>query len=252
MNQQLRNRLLFFGSSAVFGLACLGLNNYMIETCIDDKGLLISGNLPGLGMLACAVLYGAVLLWTLSTVGGNGSYADNFSRCTLRGILMVAGGTVMALSVRNLGFAAQWQTWLGWGASAAMVYLGICRMLGAKAIFGPGALICLFFMVLVVTGYQEWSDCPRLYTYGFQFLTLLCGMLSGFHRACCEAGIIQRRKLLLTSFVGAACALVALAEGSVYIAAGLWMLGCGCTTNTLPPDSEEEEAETPEAQEHEQ
>ena len=36
----LRNRIMFFGGTLAAGLLSLGLNRYMLENFIDDKGLL--------------------------------------------------------------------------------------------------------------------------------------------------------------------------------------------------------------------
>ena len=43
----LRNRILLFGGALAAGLASLGLHHYMTEFCMDGRGLLLEGNLPG-------------------------------------------------------------------------------------------------------------------------------------------------------------------------------------------------------------
>jgi hypothetical protein len=68
-------------------------------------------------------------------------------------------------------------------------------------------------------------------------------MLCSFHRTCCDAGIIQRRKLLFTGMTAAFCAIVALAtdfQRGFYLASALWALGALGTVSQLPPDPEEE------------
>ncbi len=243
MNLKLRNQLLFFGSTLVLGALSMGLYGYMLETCFDEKGLLIGGNLPGRLLWAAGLGFCAVLLLTLRTVGGDGSFGENFSRCLLRGALMVASGGALALVVPALELDASWKIALGYAAAGSMVWVGLCRMLGRGPFFGPSAVVCLFFMLELVNEYGHWSASPKLYLYAYQLLALVLVMLCAFHRACCDAGIIQRRKLLFTAFAGAYCALAAMVvarEPLLYLSIALWSLGAACTTGILPPDAQEE------------
>ena len=89
-----RNRIFFFGSTALTGLASLGLHRYMMENCFDHKGLLLAGNLPGTLLWVLGIGYVAALIAMLTTLGGDGSYEDNFPRCRLSGGLMLLAGAV--------------------------------------------------------------------------------------------------------------------------------------------------------------
>ena len=69
-------------------------------------------------------------------------------------------------------------------------------------------------------------------------------MLCAFHRTCCDAGIIQRRKLLATGLGAAFCCMAALAgdfQVGFFLASGLWAAGSMCHVAVLPPDPEDEE-----------
>ena len=68
-----RNRIFFFGSTALTGLASLGLHRYMMENCFDHKGLLMAGNLPGTLLWVLGIGYVAALIAMLTTLGGDGS-----------------------------------------------------------------------------------------------------------------------------------------------------------------------------------
>ena len=57
-----RNRIFFFGSTALTGLASLGLHRYMMEHCFDHKGLLLAGNLPGTLLWVLGIGYLAALI----------------------------------------------------------------------------------------------------------------------------------------------------------------------------------------------
>ena len=85
---RLRNQILLFVPTAAAALTALGLHRYMMETCIDDMGLLIGGNLPGKLLWVLTIGFVGYLLILLSTLGGRGSYGDNFPRNALCGLLI--------------------------------------------------------------------------------------------------------------------------------------------------------------------
>lgn len=258
----LRNRILFFGPTLLAGLASLGLHRYMMENCFDAKGLLISGNLPGVLLWVVGVGYVAYLLAMLSTIGGDGCYADNFPRCLLSGSLMLTAGAVLLLSVEQLGLEAAepltagaravtdfCNTVLPWAAGAGMLVLGVCRMAGKKPVFLFSGVVCLFYMLMLVNNYRLWSADPQVYAYAYPLLAGVLLMLCSFHRTCCDAGIIQRRKLLLTGLTASVCCMASLSVEFMpgfYLASGLWAAGSMCNPAVLPPDPEEEEPATEE------
>ena len=67
----LRNRVIFFGDTLAAGLLSLGLNRYMLENFIDDKGLLVAGNLPQTILWVVAIAFAAGLAVMLRTIGGD-------------------------------------------------------------------------------------------------------------------------------------------------------------------------------------
>lgn len=267
----LRNRILFFGSALAAGFAALGLQRYMLANCFDAKGLLIPGNLPMKLLWVVAIGFVLFLGALLTTIGGEGSYEDNFPRCTLSGLLMIAAGAVLACSVPHLGLDQQTQMmitvtpWanavynlveatlklLPWLAASSMAVLGICRMTGKKPSFFFGGIVCLFYMMMLVTNYRIWSADPKFHEYAPLILAGVLLMLSSFHRTSCSGGIIQRKKLLFTGLTAAVCSIASLASGFLtgfYLSGALWALGSMCNVAVLPPDPEEEEEnEAPES-----
>ena len=264
----LRNRVIFFGGTLAAGLLSLGLNRYMLENFIDDKGLLVAGNLPQTILWVVAIAFAAGLAVMLRTIGGDGSYEDNFPACYLSGGLMIAAGLLMAWAVPGLALgvptpmaqgmamginvltdrAAKFLPWL---AAASMVVLGGLRMAGRKPWPVLSGSITLFYMLMLVTNYRLWSADPQLHTYAYQLLAEVLLMLCAFHRTSCDGGILQRRKLLFTGTAAAVCAMASLSmdfHRPFFLASALWGLGCIGTTAVLPPDPKEEpqtEAETP-------
>ena len=255
-----RNRIFFFGSTALTGLASLGLHRYMMEHCFDHKGLLLAGNLPGTLLWVLGIGYLAALIAMLTTLGGDGSYEDNFPRCRLSGGLMLLAGVVLLLFRPEMAPAATEAAMLGgslmniitdrcmvvlpWLAGGAMLVLGVYRMQGRRPHPVFSGAVCLYHMLMLVSSYRLWSADPKLYAYAYQLLALVLLMLSSFHRTCCDAGIIQRRKLLATGLTAAVCCTASLSMGQMigfFVASGLWAVGCMCDPSVLPPDPEEEE-----------
>ena len=259
----LRNRMILFGGTLAAGLLSLGLHRYMMAYCFDDKGLLLAGNLPGRLLWAAGIAFALLLAVVLRGLGGDGTYADNFPRCYLSGGLMIAAGLCLvraipalelttqppvadglSLAVTNLTTLAA--KYLPWAAAVAMAVVGVFRMLGRRPWPLFSGIVCLFYMLMLVTNYRLWSADPQLHDYAYQLLAGVLLMLSAFHRTCCDAQVIQRRKLLATGLGAAACCLASLSgdfQWSFYLASGLWAAGSVCHVAVLPPDPEEDEAE---------
>ena len=265
----LRNRIMFFGGTLAAGLLSLGLHSAMMTYYIDDKGLLVAGNLPGKLLWVVGIAFAAGLAYMLRTIGGDGSYEDNFPACYLSGGLMIAAGAAMAWAVPGLaldtrsaveqelsmavsgimGWAAKFLPWL---AAAAMAALGGLRMAGKRPWPILSGIICLFYMLMLVTNYRLWSADPRVYEYAYQLLAGVLLMLASFHRTCADAQIIQRKKLLATGLGAAVCCTAALSgefQWWFYLASGLWAAGSMCNVAVLPPDPEEEPEEESETEE---
>ena len=263
---RLRNKILFLMPTALAALAALGLHKYMMENCIDSMGLLIPGNLPGKLLWVLGFGFVGYLLILLSTLGGEGSYADNFPRSYLSGGLLMAAGVVLLLSARNLTasspvflpmqsqalggyvvlFTERAMGLMPWLAGAAMVILGIYRVAGKKPLVLFSGIVCLFCMLMLIRSYRVWSADPQLHEYCFPLLAMILLMLCSFHRTCCDTGVIQRKKLLLTGMTAAVCSAAALNAGfqpGFFLACSLWALGCVCDPAVLPPDPEEEAGE---------
>ena len=144
---------------------------------------------------------------------------------------------------------------LPWLAAAAMIVLGLCRIQGKKPLFVFSGIVCLLHMLTLIRNYRLWSADPQVQDYAYQLLAQVLLMLCAFHRTSCDAGIIQRRKLLATGLGAAVCALAALSmdfQRIFFLASALWALGCICTVQILPPDPEPQEESQEQPQEEAQ
>lgn len=260
---RLRNKILFLGPTVFAAAAAYGLHSYMMANCIDEMGLLIPGNLPMKLLWALIIGFPGVLLILTATIGGNGCYGDDFPRSLLSGALMIAAGGVLLGSAPGLAlipevllpeqtqaltgylvdFVDRATAVLPWIAGGAMVVVGICRMAGKKPLFLFSGSVCLFHMLMLVRSYRLWSADPQLHEYAFSLMAMILLMLCSFHRTCCDAGVIQRKKLIFTCLTAAVCCAAALSGGfqpGFFLASGLWALGSVCDGAVLPPDPEPE------------
>lgn len=267
----LRNRILFFGAALTAGLGSMWLHRSMMTACIDEKGLLISGNLPGTLLWVLGIAFVLFLIAALRTIGGDGGYADSFSRSFLCGGLMLAAGAVLFFSIGKLELNAAapmpavaglhlllrettdaLMAYLPWIAAVCMAVLGVYRILGKQPWPVWSSFICLFYTLMLVTNYRLWSADPNLQEYAYQLLAQVLLMLCAFHRTCSDAGVIQRKKLLATGLSAVVCALAALSmdfQQGFFMASVLWAAGCLCDPAVLPPDPEDEELEQTESNE---
>lgn len=236
-----KNNLLFLGLTGLCGIAAAVLRVLMLSKGLDEKGLLVSGNLYNIGLWVLSIGYLAALIALLRTTGGNGSFQDNFSGCRIRGGISIAAGAL--LTVHSLGQITAGQMLVGvFGAVAGvcMAAAGLCRWQDKHPIPLPHILVCVFFIIRLVLSFQGWSADPQLQDYALQMLACVCLMLFSFHRASCDAGIINRRR---TAFFGLAAVYFCLASLSdqtmplFYFAAGAWTVGAGCTLEKLPEEA---------------
>ena len=269
-----RNKFLLLVPTVLAALAALGLHRYMMDNCIDDMGLLIPGNLPLKLLWALGIGFPGYLLILVSTLGGEGSYEDNFPRSFMSGALMIAAGGILLLSAPALAevpavlLPEQTQALTGamvmltdrvmlalpWLSGGAMVVLGVYRMAGRKPLFVFSGAVCLLHMLTLIRNYRLWSADPQLHEYCFPLLAMVLLMLCSFHRTCCDAGVIQRKKLIFTGMTAAVCSAAALSvqfQQGFFLASALWALGCICDGAVLPPDPEPVE-EVQEEQEKEE
>lgn len=237
------NRVLFFGATLAAGLLALVLRVIMLLMGFDDKGLLKRMNPANILLWVVAVGYLVFLLVILRKLGGNGRYRDNFGKCSVKGCLAMGGGGLMLVWLLvGVSQRSALELVLGILACAGMIFTGFCRWKGRHPNFLFHGIVCLFFVLELTGNYRGWSADPQLQDYGFQLLAGVALMLASFQRACCDANLIDRRKVAFACMAACFFCLVSLSDPEIpvyYAAAGLWAAGSMCSVRPLP---EEEEA----------
>lgn len=222
-------KLLFYIPTTALGIWCAVLQNRILTTGFDHKGLLIAGNpdlmllwgITGLYLLAAAVL--TLLL------GGNGTYADNYPGCALSGGAMIAAGLVMGFTgLNNLVPGMLHSAVLTMGVGVLMALCGVMRILGKNPTAWPDLLTALYVAYHVMVSYGGWNADPHVQRYAFHLLAEVAVLLFTLHRARMAGGYPERKRLVFFGFAGMFLCFAAIPgadNGLYYLACGLWCAG---------------------------
>lgn len=223
-------------STALFGVLCLGLRIWMLRTGIDEKGLLVRGNLLNIAMWIITAVYLAALFVLTGKLGRSGNYRLNFPQSGICGWLAMAGGLIMVSVVFD---GALPQRVLAGAAVVCMVISGWCRFARLRPSFLFHAVVCVFFLVSLIGKYRGWSSDTQIHEYGFQMLACVALVLYSSHRCSADVNPIQRRQMVFTGLAACFFCITALSDSTApgfYAGALLWTAGSLCTLKTLPTD----------------
>lgn len=237
MKSNNNNRLYLI--SVLLGAVCLALRIFMLNTGIDDKGLLIRGNIPNIIMWVITVGYLIVLGVMTKNLGVNGTYHQNFPQSNLGGWLSMAGGIIMVTVIFD---GTAFQRVLAGAAAGCMIFSGYCRYVRMRPNFWFHGIVCIHFLISLITKYQGWSSNPQLHEYGFQTLACVMLVLYACHRSAGDFGLIQRRRLVYTGMAACFFCIISLSDSSApgfYAGAALWTAGSMCSLEYLPEVKEE-------------
>lgn len=220
----------------LFALLCgsLGalLRLWLYGTGLDEEGLLTAAHPAGILVLILTALTIVALLWFLRHFSTQGKYSRQFPASVLGSMGSFAGAAGILLAallelIRRESALSVLTGLLGVAAAVAMVMTGLCRFKGMRPNFLFHTVICLFFVVWLISRYQSWSADPQLHDYCFQLLATVCAMLFGYHRAALDLKSGNRRAMVTVGLLGTyfCCLSVAASDAALFYAAiGAWMV----------------------------
>ncbi|MBR2047011.1 MAG: hypothetical protein IJ960_00265 [Oscillospiraceae bacterium] len=232
MNSKL-TKILFYLPTAVLGLVGMFLQSRLLEYGYDQKGLLMNARLEQVLLWGLAAVFAALVLFFLPRLGARGTYEMNFPRCMASGLAIMAAGVLTGFSALN-AMVPGGGLLLPAGCAAGAVLLilvGMCRMQGRKPAFWLELAVCLLCCANLLHSYRGWNARPNVQLYAFQLLAQICVMLFATHRARCAGGLMDRRRLVATGFLGMFFSFIALAGAgnpALYLAGGLYCAGGMC------------------------
>ena len=227
-----------WGGVPALGLAAMGLQTLSLRQGYDEKGLFVWTNPAQLAMmLLCIAAAAGVIALVWKNVPERGGYAQLFPKSWLRGGVSVLAGVMLALDlVYSLDPAVMALRLIGLAAAGCMVFGGVCAGIGCKPHPGFHAVVCVYFLLRLLTGYRLWGASAHLEQYALFMITGVLLMLYAFHRCSADAGAIGRRKLILTGFGAMFGSLTALAmpgDRVFCLVTVLWVAGSMCCVGPL-------------------
>ncbi|MBR3974201.1 MAG: hypothetical protein IKJ99_09680 [Oscillospiraceae bacterium] len=217
--------------SLTAGILGLLLYKVLYTTGMDEKGLLIAGHWAGVSLTALtAVILAAVILLTRS-VSGADDYRGAHPASTPSGIGCFALAAALGMTVwQNRSFDTTLDMLMAVlmiAAAAGQVYVGICRLAGAKPLFLGNAALCACLAIRMVWQYQFWSSDPQLMDYVFFLGAYAALMLTAYQQAAFDADMGSHRVLWATSLAAVYLCFAALggaADIPVLLTGGIWAL----------------------------
>lgn len=175
------------------GLAALALRMALYAAAVDAKGLLIRWHPLEIALTVLTLTVLAILVPGVRKQEIPAGFETHFPASLPGAFGSAAAGTGILLTVlagsspSGSYLDAAWQI-LGLAAPACFLLAGLARVLGKKPFFLLHVVICLFFVLHIVTRYQLWSGNPQLQDYVFSLLGTMTLMFFGFYTAAREAG----------------------------------------------------------------
>lgn len=215
------------------GLIGMGLRFWLLQTGLDDKGLLISGH-PARWLIALTVAAAAAAVLLALWGRQNAKRSTGMFPGSIPGaVASVVGCVGIAWNVLSIYTPEQTLlvrlTWiLGVAAALTAVFLAWCRFKGMRPHFLLRTVVTLYLMFHLVYHYKGWFPETQPGLYGFQLLASACLILAFYHRTALEANLGGRKAYILTNYAAAFFCLVAVPGADVpqfYGAMALWLLG---------------------------
>ena len=224
-----------------WGILALVLRRQLYATGVDVKGLLVE-NHPlsiALTVLTIGVLIRNVL--TARKKEGTPTYEELYSGSLTGAIGNVAAGAGILVTVLSADsgmgsyLESAWRM-LGLAAPVCLLLAAITRMLGKKPFFLLHVVVCLFFVLHIVTRYQLWSGHPQMQDYLFSLLGAMALMFFGFYSAALEAGcgnLPVMRGMGLAAIYLCAAELAHTSCPALYLGGIVWVLTDLCSMRPM-------------------
>lgn len=212
---------LFIAASGLLGLL---LRLVLLETALDEKGLLISGHWADVGVwLLTAAVIGMIFLFV-----GRQKEAKEAALPGCIGALIAACGFLLSgdSAVTTVRLAAA-EPVLKILAAAALVAVAYCRFRGKTPSFLLHGTVCLYLALRMVCRYQLWSADPQLQHYAFYLGAHVAVMLGCYQQTALDAGSGDYRSLWRWCLAATYLCLTALpgSEDPFFLlCCGIWML----------------------------
>jgi len=212
------------------GLLGLLLRLVLLQTAVDEKGLLVSGHWADTGSwLLTAAVIGFIILGLRRCTGPeahSAAFAASVFRCA--GSLVAACGFLLsgssAVTAIRLALAEPVLKIL---AAAALVAVAYCRFREKQPSFLLHGTVCLYLALRMVCRYQVWSADPQLQHYAFYLGAHVALLLTSYQLTAFDAGSGNHRSLWRWGLAAVYLCLAAIPgseEPFFLLCCALWMM----------------------------
>ncbi len=217
--------LVFF--AAISGAAGQGLRRLLYAFAVDEGGLLTAGHPLEILLWLLTAAVTAVILLSVARLDGSQRYEHNFSRSPGAGLghFVMAGGILVTVLFFGEGTSGGLRLlWKGVGflSVPCLIWAGIDRWQGRRPLFWTHFTVCVFFVLHMLSNYQNWSRDPQLQDYVFELLCCACLALFAYQLTAFDVGSGRRRMTLGVGLLAVYLGFVA-APGSSFMA--LYLFG---------------------------
>lgn len=241
MNKFLKPAYLPFFTLAA-GLITLILRLVLLSAGEDDMGLLPAGSFADIFSWFLAVMAMTVILLGTWNLREASKFSFNFPASVTGAVGALAGALgILVTSVSELfagGDALQLiGSCLGMLAAPALILTALCRYQGKRPSVLFHGIVCLYLMLHLVSHYRLWSACPQIQSYGFELLSIVCLMLSCYHRATFDVGEGNRRCYAFCALAAVYFSIASLPgcdNPIFFVGCALWLLTNLCSLKALP------------------
>ena len=216
----------------VFGIAALVMRWGLYATAVDAKGLLPRNQPLSLALTVLTIGVLVRIALAVRKQEKSGHHEAYFTADLLSALGHLAAGagilaTVLTDSPGGIGYLAVFWRYLGLAAPVCLLLAGISRMQGKRPFCLLYVVVCLFFVLHIVTRYQLWSGNPQLQDYVFSLLGTMALMFFGFYAASWDAGCGSPRMYLgmgLAAIYLCTAELARTSSPALYLGGILWVL----------------------------
>lgn len=180
------------------GIIGIALRFWLLSTGIDKNNFLVSGHPADILLwLLTAATAALVIIGCLPVVEAN-KYAFNFppSLIAAVGDSLLALGILVASILSLISSAGPLATASAVAGFLSTALLSLCAFLrwkGMRPTFLLRGLVCIFWVLRLVSLYQIWSPEPQLQNYIFQLFANVFMMLAFYQRTAFDADSGNRR-----------------------------------------------------------
>lgn len=208
------------------------LRLWLYGTGLDGEDLLSTHHPAGYLVLILTLAVIAAGIWQIRFCAGREKFSHHFPASAVGCAGAMAGSfglliTAMVDLIRRDTSLALISGFVGIVAAAALAMVGWCRLKGRRPGLAYHSVLCVYFILRLISRYQLWSSDPQLHDYAFQLLATVCAMLFSYHWAALDMQPRSRKRLSLLGLLGVyfCCLSLVRSDGALfYLGLGAWML----------------------------